>query len=102
MQLDITGKHVDINDQLRSNIKKKLSRIERHYDQITTVRMILSVDKIQYRAEATVHVNGNELFADTRAPDILSAIDSLVSKLDRQVIKHKEKSTRHRDRATHR
>ena len=45
MQLDITGKHVDINDQLRSNIKKKLSRIERHYDQITTVRMILSVDK---------------------------------------------------------
>lgn len=102
MQLDITGKHVDINEQLRSNIKKKLSRIERHYDQITTVRMILSVDKIQYRAEATVHVNGNELFADTRAPDILSAIDSLVNKLDRQVIKHKEKSTRHRDRTAHR
>lgn len=102
MQLDITGKHVDINDRLRSNIKKKLSRIERHYDQITTIRMVLSVDKVQYRAEATVHVNGNELFADTRAPDILSAIDSLVNKLDRQVIKHKEKSTRHRDRTTHR
>ncbi|MCY3885268.1 MAG: ribosome-associated translation inhibitor RaiA [Gammaproteobacteria bacterium] len=99
MHLDITGKHVDINDRLRSNIKKKLSRIERHYDQITTVRVILSVDKIQYRAEATVHVNGNELFADTRAPDIQSAIDSLVNKLDRQVIKHKEKSSRHRERA---
>jgi putative sigma-54 modulation protein len=102
MQLDITGKHVDINERLRSNIKKKLARIERHYDHITTVRVTLSVDKIQYRAEATVHVNGNELFADTRAPDVLSAIDSLVDKLDRQVIKHKEKSTRHRERAAHR
>ena len=102
MQLDITGKHVDINDQLRTNIKKKLARIERHYDQITTVRMVLSVDKIQYRAEATIHVNGNELFADTRAPDVQSAIDSLVNKLDRQVIKHKEKTTRHRDRAVSR
>lgn len=99
MHLDITGKHVEINDRLRSNIKKKLSKIVRHCDQITTVRMVLSVDKIQYRAEATVHVNGTELFADTRAPDIQSAIDSLVNKLDRQVIKHKEKSSRHRDRA---
>lgn len=102
MQVDITAKHVDIDDRLRSNIRKKLSRIERHYDQITTIRMILSVDKIQFRAEATVHVNGNELFADTRASDIQSAIDSLVNKLDRQVIKHKEKSTRHRERATSR
>ncbi len=96
MQLDITGNRVEVNDHLRKTIQKKLSRLERHYDQITSVRVILSVDKIQFRAEATVHVNGNELFADSHATDISAAVDALANKLDRQVIKHKEKTTRHR------
>ena len=96
MHLDITGNRVEVSDTLRSSIRKKLSRLERHYDQITSVRVILSVDKIQYCAEATVHVNGNELFADSRAQDIQSAVNSLADKLDRQVIRHKEKMTRHR------
>ena len=96
MQLAITGNRVDVNDQIRSTIQKKLSRLQRHYDHITSVRVIISVDKIEYCAEATVHVNGNELFANSRASDIQTAVDSLVDKLDRQVIKHKEKSTRHR------
>lgn len=96
MQLDITGNRVEVNNQLRSSIKKKIARLERHYDQITSVRVILSVDKIEYCAEATVHVNGNELFADSRASDIQTAVDALVNKLDRQVIKHKEKLTRYR------
>ncbi len=96
MQLAITGNRVEVNNQIRNTIQKKLSRLQRHYDHITSVRVILSVDKIEYCAEATVHVNGNELFANSRASDIQTAVDSLVDKLDRQVIKHKEKSTRHR------
>lgn len=96
MQLAITGNRVEVNNQIRNTIQKKLSRLQRHYDHITSVRVILSVDKIEYCAEATVHVNGNELFANSRASDIQTAVDSLVDKLDRQVIKHKEKATRHR------
>ncbi|MCY4142342.1 MAG: ribosome-associated translation inhibitor RaiA [Gammaproteobacteria bacterium] len=96
MQLAITGNRVEVNNHIRNTIQKKLSRLQRHYDHITSVRVILSVDKIEYCAEATVHVNGNELFANSRASDIHTAVDSLVDKLDRQVIKHKEKSTRHR------
>ncbi len=96
MQLAITGNRVEVNNQIRNTIQKKLSRLQRHYDHITSVRVILSVDKIEYCAEATVHVNGNELFANSRASDIQTAVDSLVDKLDRQVIKHKEKTARHR------
>ena len=96
MRLEISGNHVNVSNRMRENVAKKLERLERHYDHITSIRVILSKDKINYSAEATIHVNGNDLFAESRAPDIQSAVDSLASKLDRQVIKHKEKMTRHR------
>ncbi len=91
MQLSISGRHIDVTDALKDYVTNKLTKLERHYDHITNTHVVLSVDKLDQRAEATAHVSGAELFADAVAKDLYAAIDMLVDKLDRQVIKHKEK-----------
>ena len=96
MQLNLTGHHVDITDALRGYVTEKLERIERHFDHVTNVHVILSVEKLRNKAEATVHVNGADLYADCTDEDMYAAIDALADKLDRQIKKHKEKMTDHR------
>ena len=91
MQLSISGHHVDVTDALKSYVSEKLSKLERHFDQITNVHVVLSVEKLTQRAEATMHVSGAELFADADSEDMYAAIDMLTDKLDRQLIRHKEK-----------
>lgn len=91
MQLSISGRHLDVTDALKDYVTSKVKKLERHYDHITNAHVVLSVDKLDQRAEATAHVSGAELFADAVAEDLYAAIDMLVDKLDRQVIKHKEK-----------
>jgi len=92
MQLSVTGHHVDLTDSLNGFIEQKFEKLERHYDHITQVHVVLSVEKLQHQAEATAHVTGAELFANADAQDMYTAIDQLVDKLDRQLIKHKEKT----------
>ena len=94
MQLNLTGHHVDITDSLRSYVNEKFKRLERHFDHINNVHVILSIEKLRQIAEATIHLNGGEIFANAEATDMYASIDSLVDKLDRQVIKHKEKMLR--------
>lgn len=91
MQLTISGHHLDVTDALNEYVTNKISRLERHHDRITSTAVILSVDKLEQKAEATVHVSGAEFFADATHEDLYAAIDALVDKLDRQLIKHKEK-----------
>ena len=91
MQLSISGHHIDLSDALRDYVTAKVKKLERHYDHITNLHVVLSVEKLDQKAEATAHVSGAELFADAVADDLYAAIDMLVDKLDRQVIKHKEK-----------
>ncbi len=91
MQLSISGHHIDVTDALKAFVTGKLKKLERHYDHITNIHVVLSVDKLDQRAEATAHVSGAELFADAVSEDLYAAVDMLVDKLDRQVIKHKEK-----------
>jgi putative sigma-54 modulation protein len=92
MQLNISGHHVDVTDALKAYTEEKLGKLERHYDQITNVHVVLSVEKARQMAEATMHVSGAELFADADCDDMYAAIDLLTDKLDRQLIKHKEKA----------
>ena len=91
MQLSISGRHIDVTDALKDYVTGKVTKLERHYDHITNIHVVLSVDKLDQRAEATAHVSGAELFADAVSQDLYAAVDMLVDKLDRQVIKHKEK-----------
>lgn len=96
MQVNLTGHHVDITEPLRAYVDEKIARLERHFDHVTNVHVILSVEKLQQKAEATVHAAGADVFADAVHQDMYAAIDALIDKLDRQVIRHKEKLKSHR------
>ncbi|RUO23485.1 hypothetical protein CWE08_02235 [Aliidiomarina iranensis] len=95
MQINLTGHHVDITDALRNYVDTKFSKLERHFDHINNVHVILNVEKLMQKAEATLHLNGGEVFATSEHQDMYAAIDGLINKLDRQVIKHKEKLSKH-------
>ncbi|MCP3429329.1 ribosome hibernation promoting factor [Opacimonas viscosa] len=95
MQINLTGHHVEITDSLRNYVDTKFEKLERHFDHINNVHVILNVEKINQKAEAVVNLNGGEVFATSENADMYAAIDSLIDKLDRQVIKHKEKLQRH-------
>lgn len=95
MQINLTGHHLEITDSLRKYVYEKFERIERHFDHINNVHVILQVEKLRQIAEAKLNVNGGEIFANSESEDMYAAIDTLIDKLDRQVIKHKEKLTRH-------
>ena len=96
MQINLTGRHVDITDSMRDYVNTKFERLERHFDNVTNVHVILSVEKLRQKAEATMHVAGGaDVFADAVHEDMYAAIDNLTDKLDRQIKKHKEKITDH-------
>ena len=95
MQINLTGHHVEITDSLRNYVDTKFSKLERHFDHISNVHVILNVEKLNQKAEATVHLSGAEVFASSENTDMYAAIDSMVDKLDRQGIKHKEKLKKH-------
>ena len=95
MQLTITGHHLEITTPLNDHVENKLERLQRHYDQITAIHVILTVVKMVQRAEATIHIAGGDLFAHAESEDMYAAIDALADKLDRQLIKHKQKHRGH-------
>lgn len=95
MNINLTGHHVDITEPLRDYVSNKFDRLERHFDHVTDVHVVLGVEKLRHKAEATMHISGGTLFADAIEEDMYAAIDGLVDKLDRQVKKHKEKVTDH-------
>jgi len=95
MQLTITGHHLEVTNPLKEYVENKLERLQRHYDQITHTHVILTVDKLEQKAEATIHIAGGDLFAHAESEDMYAAIDALADKLDRQLIKHKQKHRGH-------
>lgn len=95
MQINVTGHHVELTPPLHEYVNTKMGRLERHFDHVTDIHVVLSVEKLRHKAEATMHVSGGTLFADAVQEDMYAAIDSLTDKLDRQVKKHKEKMTDH-------
>ena len=95
MQINLPGHHIEITDALRDYVDTKFAKLERHFDHINNVHVLLKIEKTEQIAEANLHVNGGELFADAKHEDMYAAIDGLINKLDRQVIKHKEKLKKH-------
>ena len=92
MQLNVSGHHLEVTDSLRNYVSIKLERLERHFDRITKMNVILSVEKQRQKAESTIQVSGGEIYADAEHDDLYAAIDMLADKLDRQIIKKKEKT----------
>jgi putative sigma-54 modulation protein len=96
MQINLTGHHIDITDALRSYVENKFERMARHFDHVINAHVVLTVEKLAQKAEATLHINGGTVFADSVHEDMYAAIDALVDKLDRQVLRYKEKKSSHR------
>jgi len=95
MQLNVSGHHVEITPSMRAYVEKRLERVKRHFDQVIDVHFVMSVDKLVHKAEATLHVSGSNIHADAIDSNMYAAIDALTDKLDRSVVKHKEKQRDH-------
>jgi putative sigma-54 modulation protein len=95
MKVHLSGHHVEITPPLRSYVARKIGRIVRRFDKLIEVHCILTVEKLQHKAEATVHVRGVTIYADAIEADMYAAIDALADKLERRVLKQKEKAADH-------
>ena len=96
MNLNITGHHVQVTPAIREYVSSKMERVTKHFDHVIDVNVILSVAKLRQKIEATVHVRGRDIFCESTEEDMYAAIDTLIDKLDRNIIKHKEKGLAHR------
>lgn len=92
MQINISGHHVEVTEAMQSHVEDKMSKLTRHFDNITNGQVTLTVVKERQTAEATIHITGHDLHAKAENENMYTAIDQMVEKLDRQVLKHKEKS----------
>jgi putative sigma-54 modulation protein len=95
MQISITGHHVEVSDSLKAYVEEKIAKLKRHFDHVVDVHVILTVEKLEQKAEATVQISGAKIYADDVQADMYVSIDHMVDKLDRQIIKHKEKLQSH-------
>ena len=91
MNLNLTGNHLDITPAIRDYVVAKLDRITRHFDHVIDVQVVMSVAKLRHKVEANLHARGKDIHVEAVELDMYAAIDVLVDKLDRQVVKHKEK-----------
>ncbi len=99
MQISISGHHIEVTEAMRAYVLEKFEKLERHFEHITSIHVILEVEKNRQTAEATIHIKGGELFANSTSEDLYAAIDMLIDKLDRQILKHKEKNLDRTQRA---
>ncbi|MEW6291686.1 MAG: ribosome-associated translation inhibitor RaiA [Pseudomonadota bacterium] len=95
MNLNITGHHIEVTPALRDYVSGKVEKVIRHFDHVTSVHVILSVEKLVQKAEITLHLKGKDIYADSSDTDLYAAIDLLIDKLDRQVQKYKSKHLDH-------
>jgi putative sigma-54 modulation protein len=91
MNLNLTGNHLDITPAIRDYVVAKLDRITRHFDHVIDVQVVMSVAKLRHKVEANLHARGKDIHVEAVELDMYAAIDVLIDKLDRQVVKHKEK-----------
>jgi putative sigma-54 modulation protein len=97
MHLNLTGHRMDVTPALRAFTEEKFDKLERHFDKITAINVVFDVEKLRQIAEATIILSKAELHASAESEDMYAAIDLLVDKLNRQLMKHKEKILDHRN-----
>lgn len=95
MNLNISGHHVDMTNALHNYVSSKMERIERHFDHVLDAEIVLEVEKLRHKAEATMQLRGATLHAESTKDDMYAAIDCMIDKLDRQTLRHKEKRQDH-------
>ncbi len=93
MNLTISGHHLEVTPAIHDYVSEKLDRVKRHFDHVINVTVIMQVEKLVHKVEATLHVKGHDFHAHSEDDNMYAAIDFLADKLDRQIVKHKEKIT---------
>ena len=96
MNLHLTGHHMQITPAIRDHVAHKLGKLTGHFDHVIDINVIMTVEKLLHTVEATVHLSGKEIFCEAHGEDMYVAIDTLVGKLDRAILKHKGKNLAHR------
>jgi putative sigma-54 modulation protein len=96
MNLNLSGHHLEITPAIRDYVTAKLDRVTRHFDHVIDVNVVLSVDKLRQQIAVNLHIRGKDIHAECVETDLYAAIDVLIDKLDRQVLKYKEKRNGHR------
>ena len=91
MNLSVSGHHLEVTPSLRSYVQSKIGRVTRHFDHVIDAHVILTADKLRQKAEVTLHVRGKDLHCECEEQDLYAAIDLLADKLDRQVLRYKDK-----------
>ena len=91
MNLSVSGHHLEVTPAIRSYVQSKIGRVTRHFDHVIDAHVILTADKLKQKAEVTLHVPGKELHCESEEADLYAAIDMLADKLDRQILKYKDK-----------
>jgi putative sigma-54 modulation protein len=91
MNLNVSGHHLEVTPALKSYVQHKLERVTRHFDHVIDAHVILTVEKLRQKAEVTLHVRGKDLHCESEETDLYAAIDLLADKLDRQVLRYKDK-----------
>jgi putative sigma-54 modulation protein len=91
MNLSVSGHHLEVTPALRSYVQSKLGRVKRHFDHVIDAHVILTANKVKQKAEVTLHVRGKDLHCESEEVDLYAAIDLLADKLDRQILKYKDK-----------
>lgn len=96
MQINISSHHFVLTNAIKAHTNSKLEKIKHHFDKLINISIILTVEKNSKIAEATIHISGADIFAKSEGDDMYASIDSMINKLDSQIIKHKEKNSSHR------
>jgi len=91
MNLNVSGHHLEVTPAIRSYVETKIARIRRHFDHVIDAHVILTASKLVQKAEVTLHVRGKDLHCESEQSDLYAAIDLLADKLDRQVLRYKDK-----------
>jgi putative sigma-54 modulation protein len=96
MNLQLTGQHVEITPAIRNYVLSKLERINRHFDHVIDVNVVMTIEKLDQKIEANVHLSGKDIHVEANDADMYAAIDNLTDRLDRQILKHKERFQVHK------
>jgi len=104
MNLTISGHHLELTPAIREHVQNKLERIKRHFDHVIDIAVILTVDNLpekekRQKAEINLRLRGKDIHVESIAHDLYAAVDMLIDKLDRQVIKYKTKMQDHQHEA---
>ena len=96
MQVNITFRHLEPTEALKSHVKDKVQHIQRYIDRPTEAHAVLHVENLHHHAEITMKAGPFSIRGRGKSDDMYASIDSAAEKIERQLKKHKERVRDHK------